>query len=318
MSAAVVQAMVAGNAALQRGSPADLAAARTAFEQAVKLDERYAPAHAALAQALVMAAEAAVDRPSTLLPKAIEHGDLAVELDPAGALGWSWLARAEELWTRDWSRAEMHYRRAIALDAGARTAASQLAELLAALGRSREALDQSAAVQSLEPTNAALHLSSGKVRYLVGDHARALQHFQLALSNGGARADIAPWEARAHAALGNLAEALDAAQRGGEAAGRSSWAVAYVHALAGRRAAAEAVLADIGTRAAREYVPTLEFAYVRAALGQRDEALSFVETAVREHSPGSELLLVDPIFADLRAEPRFRAALAEARLGTGR
>ena len=88
MSSAVVQAMVAGNAAVSRGTPADLAEARTAFEQAIKLDERYAPAHAGLTLALVRIADAGTERPGAVLPKAIEHGDLAVELDPASALGW--------------------------------------------------------------------------------------------------------------------------------------------------------------------------------------------------------------------------------------
>jgi hypothetical protein len=91
--------------------------------------------------------------------------------------------------------------------------------------------------------------------------------------------------------------------------------VGFVHAQSGRRQEAEEVLAAMGRQAAQGYVPALAFAYVRAALGQRDEALAFVETGVREHSPGSELLLVDPIFAALRSEPRFRAAVDELKLG---
>jgi hypothetical protein len=89
----------------------------------------------------------------------------------------------------------------------------------------------------------------------------------------------------------------------------------YVHALAGRRREAEAVLAAMGAQSTRGYVPALDFAYVRTALGQRDEALGLIETSVREHSPGSEWLRVDPIFAALRDEPRFRAALDALRPG---
>jgi tetratricopeptide (TPR) repeat protein len=314
LSSAVVRAMVSANAAAARGTPADLAEARAAFEQAVKLDERYAPAHAGLAQALVLLADASAERPSAVLPKAIEHGDLAVELDPAGALGWQALARAEVLWTRDWSRAEMHFRRAMALDPKAEATAGQLAELLAALGRTTEAIEQSRAALALNPKSPFLLASSGIVLYCAGDYAAALERFREALLAGAAKTRISPWLVRTQVALGATDEALETAQNA--AAGQPpSWAIGYVHAVAGRQREAEEVLAAMGTQAARGYVPALEFAYVRAGMNQREEALGFASTAVREHSRGSELLRVDPIFSALRSEPAFQAALTELKLG---
>lgn len=322
LSSAVVQAMVAGNSAITRGTPSDLAAARASFEQAVALDERYAPAHAGLTEALVQLADARANRPSALLPKAIEHGDVAVELNPAGARGWHALARAEIMWTRDWSRAEAHLRRAIALDPGYSAAAYHLAELLAALGRHREAREDlpkaMASVFSQGPRAPTEWYSDGKVLYLAGEYPEAHHHFAVALSEGGTETQVRPWLVRSSIALGMSDEALANARKAAAAAGGTSWALGYVHAKAGRRREAEEVLAAMGTQSTRTYVPAIEFAYVRAALGQREEALSATETAVREHSPGSELLLVDPIFADLLPEPRFRAALAALKLGNER
>jgi tetratricopeptide (TPR) repeat protein len=311
--------MVTGNAALQRGATGDLVQARAAFEKAVGLDERYAPAHAALAQALALLADSGVERPSAVLPKAIEHGDLAVELDPAGARGWHALARAEVLWTRDWGRAETHYRRALALDPGAAEAAAGLVELLAALGRGQEAVGESLKALAVNPRSSPLLTSAGIAHYLAGHHQEACDRFAVARAEGGQEWDVAPWDARARQALGMANEALESARKAGESGGIArGWVVGLVHAQAGRRQEAEDVLVAMGRDVARGYVPTLGFAYVRAALGQRDEALAFVETSVREHSPGSELLLVDPIFATLRSDPRFRAALAELKLGDPR
>jgi eukaryotic-like serine/threonine-protein kinase len=258
---------------------------------------------------------AGVVGPSALLPQAVEHGDLAVELDPAGARGWYALARAEVLWTRDWSRAEMHYRRALALDPTAREPAYRLAELLAALGRTREALDQSGLALALGPTTPALNTSAGIVHYYTGDHAEGLHRFATALAEGGREADVAVWVARARAALGLSTEAQAIAQKAGGPEARPSWVVGYVHAIAGRRTEAERVLAAMGERSTRAYVPALEFAYVWAALGESDKALGFIETAVQERSPGLEWLLVEPLFSKLRAEPRFRAAGAAMKLG---
>ena len=314
MSAAVVQAMVTGNAAMTRGSSADLAEARAAFEQAIKLDERYAPAHAGLTHALVRIADLGGERPSTILPKAIEHGDLAVELDPAGALGWYALARAEVLWTRDWSRAETHYRRAMALDPGTPAPAYHLAELLAALGRTSEARDEQAKAVVMDGLSAAERLSDAKVRYLTADYEAARDGLRLALLEGDFDAAVTPWLVRSQVALGQIDAAIADAEKAA-IAGQPSWPLGFVLARAGRRGDAEQVLTAMGEVAKRSYIPALDFACVWAALENRDQALSFVETAVREHSPGSELLLVDPIFVDLRSDPRFRAALAGLKLG---
>ena len=318
MSSAVVQAMVTGNAAIARGTPADLAEARTAFEQAIKLDERYAPAHAGLTLALVRIADAGAERPGSILPKAIEHGDLAVELDPASALGWYALARAEVLWTRDWSRAESHYRRAIALDPETPAPVYYLAELLAALGRTSDAREVQAKAVVMDGLTPAERLSDARVQYLLADYQAARDRLTQALLEGVAEAAVTPWLVRSQVALGTMDAAMATAQKTDTAAGRPSWPRGYVLARAGRRSDAEQLLAAMGEVAKKTYVPALDFAFVWAALDNRDQALSFIETAVREHSPGSELLLADPIFADLRAEPRFRAALAEAKLGTGR
>jgi tetratricopeptide (TPR) repeat protein len=318
MSSAVVQAMVAGNAAVSRGTPADLAEARTAFEQAIKLDERYAPAHAGLTLALVRIADAGVERPGAILPRAIEHGDLAVELDPASALGWYALARAEVLWTRDWSRAETHYRRAIGLDPESPAPVYYLAELLAALGRTSEAREVQAKAVVMDGLTPRERLSDAKVQYLIADYEAARDRLAQALLEGVAEAAVTPWLVRSQVALGAMDAAVAAAQKADAASGRSSWPLGYALARTGRRTDAERVLAAMGEVAKKTYVPALDFACVWAGLDNREQALTFIETAVREHSPGSELLPVDPIFADLRSEPRFRAALAEAKLGTGR
>ena len=318
LSSAVVQAMVAANAAVARGTAADLARARAAFEQAVRLDERYAPAHAGLTQALVLLAESGGERPSAVLPKAIEHGDRAVELDPAGARGWSALARAEVLWTRDWPRAEMHYRRALALDPKAEAPAAWLAELLAATGRSQEALEQSGHALALGAESAALLGSAGLVRHFLGDHPGAVEYLERARAAGAREPDISRHLARTYAAMGRHGEALAAANRAASASEGATWVIAYVHAAAGRPGDAEAALAALKARAAQTYVPSIEWAYVAAASGRRDDALRLIETAVPEHSPGSEWLLVDPIFSPLRSEPRFQAVLATMKLGPAR
>jgi hypothetical protein len=67
------------------------------------------------------------------------------------------------------------------------------------------------------------------------------------------------------------------------------------------------VLGELRAAAARSYVPSYYFAVVHAGLGQRDEALRYLERAYEERSTVLAYLMIDPRFAPLRDDPRFLA-----------
>jgi hypothetical protein len=52
-------------------------------------------------------------------------------------------------------------------------------------------------------------------------------------------------------------------------------------------------------------VPAYWFALVHAGLGERDQALRYLERAYEERSTVLAYLLIDPRLAPLRGEPRF-------------
>jgi hypothetical protein len=61
------------------------------------------------------------------------------------------------------------------------------------------------------------------------------------------------------------------------------------------------------TAAERSYVPSYFFALVHAGLGERDQALRYLEKAYEERSTVLAYVQIDPRLASLRAEPRFVA-----------
>ncbi len=67
-------------------------------------------------------------------------------------------------------------------------------------------------------------------------------------------------------------------------------------------------------RAASSYVPPVEIAFLLGAVGERAQALDWLERAHRQGGPWMELLAVHTAADPLRAEPRFRALLAALRL----
>jgi tetratricopeptide (TPR) repeat protein len=318
LSANVVQLMVSGNGALGRGTTEGTRQARQAYEQAVPLDERYAPAQAALAQALVQLGASGAEKPDAVLPTAITHADRAIELDPTLALGWQALAQAEVQWKRDWERAEMHYRRAMALAPQSPVAPLLLARLLVATGRSDEAVAASLAALKLGPQSSDLQVSAGIVHRFAGRIADALPYFEQALVLDPHQPAAISWRAATLAELGRLDEALDVALGAPVVGGSPApWVTGYVQALRGQSSAAEELFNALAVDASKRYVPALQFVYLSCALDRRPQALEWLETAVREHSPGVEMMAVDPILRPLRHDPRFDAALKAMNLGAG-
>lgn len=87
----------------------------------------------------------------------------------------------------------------------------------------------------------------------------------------------------------------------------------HVYAMAGKTAKARTVLRALHAAADRSYVPSYWFALMHAGLGERDQALRYLERAYEERSTVLAYLLIDPRLAPLRGDPRF-LALAQ-RLG---
>ena len=61
------------------------------------------------------------------------------------------------------------------------------------------------------------------------------------------------------------------------------------------------------------YVSPYDFAVTYSLLGERDQALAWLEKAFREHSTALAVLRVDPLFDSLRSDPRFQRLLHRMR-----
>ena len=84
--------------------------------------------------------------------------------------------------------------------------------------------------------------------------------------------------------------------------------LAHVYGVAGRRDQAERLLADLVARSKREYVSSYWIALVHHGLGQEEQALARLETAL-EQREAMPLLEVEPRWDSLRSDPRFQALL---------
>src|SRR5262245_10505710 len=109
--------------------------------------------------------------------------------------------------------------------------------------------------------------------------------------------------ADAYVQLGRLEEAIAESQRAAAGGGaREAAALAYVYAAAGRRFDATTILD--GLARGDQHSPPTQIAAAYAALGETDEALSWLERGVAEHDPHVVGLNRLPAFEHLRSHPR--------------
>ena len=89
----------------------------------------------------------------------------------------------------------------------------------------------------------------------------------------------------------------------------------HAYALAGQEAQARQILEQLKEFSRQRYVSGYYFALLHIGLGEKAQALDWLEKAGAEHSPLIVYLGVNPLFDSLRAEPRFRKLLRETGLG---
>ena len=82
--------------------------------------------------------------------------------------------------------------------------------------------------------------------------------------------------------------------------------LAHAYALAGKKSEARKLLAALQARATREYVPPFLIAFVYAGLGDKTQALVWLEKAYEERYWLMISLKTDPRWDSLRSEARFQ------------
>ena len=82
--------------------------------------------------------------------------------------------------------------------------------------------------------------------------------------------------------------------------------LANANAAAGRKAEAMALLHDLQDRSKREYISSYFIALVYVGLGDKDQALNWLQKAYEERSALMTWLKVEPKLDSLRSDSRFQ------------
>jgi serine/threonine protein kinase/tetratricopeptide (TPR) repeat protein len=292
-------------------SPDNFARAIEYARLAIEKDSLYAAPYTLLAYCYSMLGIYQFLPSVEAFPKAKSAALKALELGETMAEPHVALAVVLLLYEWKWSEGETEALRALKLNPDYSFAHQIQSVYLVSQGQMAEAIAAQRRAVELDPLSPTTNLVLGVWLFLARQYAEAIEQLHKALELEPNLFRARRFLVRAHAHLGNFGEAfaehqkLDAITRGGVL---SKAVLAYVFALANRKAEAEAVLNELKTQKldleARYFAAT-----VYVILGENDQALEHLNSICDDRYPLMNYIGVDPVLDPSRSDPRFRDLL---------
>jgi TolB-like protein/Flp pilus assembly protein TadD len=311
---------------LNKYTKTSLEKAAELFAGAIGIDPRFAPAYAGLADCYIAAGMYNINPPMENFERGFAYARQAVRLDPTLVEAHTSKAYAHMCYGWNWGAAETAFRRAIELSPNYAPAHQGYAHLLGALGRFEEALVEIDRALELDPTSVFANTVRGFILYYGGRHEESRRQFYRA-RNINSHFDAAYYGLALSCeqlALAHLADDDAAAAR--DKFDEAEWAArralkfsrnnsqkralqAHIYALRKEQDKALCELAQLEALCKKEYVSPFHMAAIYAAQGRTDKAMSCLRKAYKLRDQWLVLLNVEPRFAPMRQDKRFRKLL---------
>jgi TolB-like protein/DNA-binding winged helix-turn-helix (wHTH) protein/Flp pilus assembly protein TadD len=311
------EAYLKGRYFWNKRSVESLKRAKEYFDEAVAKAPDYAQAYSGLADtyALLGDWQYGVMASKQALPAAKAAAIKALELDDTLGEAHNSLGFALSGFDWDWPSAEKEFRRAIDLNPGYATAHHWYAWHLILMGRHADAIAEMRTARSLDPLSLIINADLAEILLIAHFYDESMQQSRKTI-------EMDPDFALAH---NQLAEAYLQQQKHEDAIAEFKKAVqlsagspictanlARAYASSGRSADAKQLLTDLKKGANAAYSNAAEIAMVYGALGDKAQAMAWLEKGYGERfNPG---VLLRPGFDSMRADPRFQDMLSRVGL----
>ncbi len=284
------------------------------FERAIRQDPGYALAHSGLADCYGMMAHYSRLAPREVMPKAKSAALKAIELDENLAEGHTSLAGIYAFHEWDFAAAEKEYRRALELNPNYAVAHHRFGDLLSLLGRPEEALAEIRRALELDPLSLVINMELAWNLFIARDYPRSLEQSLKTVEMEPGFASSQFTLGLAYAQLEEFPKALAAFKKSSEISGRNPASLAnlaHAYARSGKKRLAHAMLKDLTDPSRRNFVLPGTIALVYTGLGDKEQALDWLERAFEERDASLVWLKTDPRFDSLRGAKKFQALLAK-------
>lgn len=294
-------------------TPASYDRAVEHFQRAIAADPEFAAAHAGLAAVHLLQGMAGAVEAQAARGLARTAALRAVELDAGSAEAHSVLGLYLHAYEWNVEAAEREFRESIRLDPNSVLAHAWYGNLLSALGRNDQAIEEKRRAVDLDPLVPALHETLAFTLVRAGRLDEAAQQVENAI-------ELDPTYWRAHAVAGLIHEhrgrpddAIRAYEHANELAGaryhRTKADIARVLARAGRREEARRLVAELRSDPEAERIHDTGLATALLALGETDAAFGWLEEALRQRHPHLANIGGDARFAGFDGDRRFEELL---------
>jgi TolB-like protein/DNA-binding winged helix-turn-helix (wHTH) protein/Tfp pilus assembly protein PilF len=280
------------------------------FEQATTKDPNYARAYAGLADCYALMGAYSGHPQTEFMPKARKAALRALQIDDNLAEAHTALALIVQNYDWDWQTAEKEFRRAIELNPNYATAHHWYAEHLMWRARFDEALQESEHARQLDPLSLIIAADNGAILYFSRQFDRAIEKWRSIL-------EMDPDFQRAHLIMGAyverrmFAEALADNEKFRPVTPVSSYLSwrTYIYGRSGQSAQAYHALHELLQWNTTHPGDPMIVAFAYLGLGDKDQALAWLEKAYAQHSNELTTLKVYSAYDPLRSDPRFQDLL---------
>ena len=279
------------------------------FKQAIAKDSAYALAYAGLGDAYLMLGVYSVLKPIESFPIAKSYAEKALQLDSTLAEAYSTLIDINIHYYWNAAAAEVYFRKAVKANPQYANAYHWYSESLIMRKQFEESAREIKIALEIEPyspiinTQLAIdYIYKGKLKNAVDqlnktltfDSTFSITHFRLATAYIGLKqyndaehhlriaTELAPGNTRFLSTLG------------------------FAKSLAGKRDEAKKIQQDLLSQMKNKYVPAYDMAVISLGLGEKQEALQYLEQAYMEREPWMPFIGVNPLFGSLKVDHQFQ------------